>query len=227
MQMAIHKFSKTGAYHTARHEENQDCLYSIEGKDFLAVMLADGATTCERSLEGARLSCEAMAQVIRLEGSRFFHYPKEKIAYLLTEQILYFLERGKLDGCDIREYGSTFSLVFLEKDTGRTVLVNLGDSAVIAVGENGFFYLLRPKRYRGAPCLTTTDGAGRAIEVAVRTLAPGDSILVCSDGFLDQLQKDSVASLLNSYDTDGLDRQLSLLENEDDCSYISFTRRRD
>ena len=50
---------------------------------------------------------------------------------------------------------------------------------------------------------------------------------MCSDGFLDQLQKGSVASLLNSYDTDGLDHQLSLLENEDDCSYISFTRRRD
>lgn len=225
--MAIHKFSKTGTYHTARNEENQDCLYSIEEKDFLAVMLADGATACERGLEGARLSCEAMAQVIRQEGSGFFHYSKKKIAYLLTEQILYFLERGKSDGCDIREYGSTFSLAFLEKDTGRAVLVNLGDSAVIAIDENGFSYLLRPKRYRGAPCLTTTDGAGRAIEVAVRMLTPGGSILVCSDGFLDQLQKGSVASLLNSYDTDGLDHQLSLLENEDDCSYISFTRRRD
>lgn len=224
--MVINKFSKTGTYHRDINRENQDYVYSIEGKDFLAIMLADGATACEKGLEGARLSCEAMARVIKQEGSVFFNYAKEKMAYLLTEQILYCLECNKPEACDIREYGSTFALVFMEKKTGRTVLVNLGDGAIISVTENGFSYLLKPKWYRGNPCLTTTKGARKAIDIAVCNLALGDSILMCSDGFLDQMTKEDIASLLNSYDIEGLNRKLSLIENEDDCSYISFTRER-
>ena len=117
-------------------------------------------------------------------------------------------------------------MVFMEKKTGRTVLVNLGDGAIISVTESSFSYLLKPKRYRGNPCLTTTKGAGKAIEIAVCNLALGDSILMCSDGFLDQIAKEDIASLLNSYDIEGLNHKLSMIENEDDCSYISFTRER-
>lgn len=224
--MIINKFNKTGIYHRSINRENQDYVYSIEGKDFLAIMLADGASGCEKGMEGARLSCEAMARVIKKEGSVFFNYPKEKIAYLLTEQILYCLECNKLKTCDIREYGSTFALVYMEKKTGRTVLVNLGDGAIISITENGFSYLLKPKRYGGNACLTTTKGAEKAIDIAVCNLALGDSIFICSDGFLDQMTKEDIASLLNSYNIEGLNRKLSLIENEDDCSYISFTRER-
>lgn len=224
--MVINKFSKTGTYHRDTNRENQDYVYSIEGKDFLAIMLADGATACEKGLEGARVSCETMAIVIKQEGSVFFNYPKEKIAYLLMEQILYCLECNKSNICDIREYGSTFALVFMEKKNGRTVLVNLGDGAIILVKEKGFSYLLRPKRYRGNPCLTTTKGVEKAIDIEVCNLALGDSILICSNGFLDQITKEDIAYFLNSYDIEGLNHKLSLTENEDDCSYISFTRER-
>ena len=224
--MVINKFSKTGAYQKAVNKENQDYVYWIEGRDFLSIMLADGASTCEKGSEGARLSCEAMAKVIKSEGGVFFNYPKEKIAYLLTEQILYCFECNKAESSDIREYGSTFALAFMEKKTGRTVLVNLGDGAVISVTERGLSYLLKPKRYRGNPCLTTTKGAKKAIDVAACNLALGDSILICSDGFLCQMAQDDIVSLLDSYDMEGLNRKLSLVDNEDDCSYISFKRER-
>ena len=224
--MIISKFSKTGTYHRETNRENQDYLYSMEGKDFLAIMLADGATACERGLEGARLSCRAMEAVIKQEGKKFFYYSKEKMAYLLTEQILYYLEcyKEKLD--DIREYGSTFAMAFMEKKTGRTVLISLGDGAVGTVTENGFSYLLRPRRYRGNPCLTTTKGAAQAVQIALYNLALGDSILVCSDGFLEQMRRSEIVSLLDLYDVKRLNCQLSLAENKDDCSYIAFKRER-
>ena len=190
-------------------------------------MLADGATACEKGLEGARLSCQAMAQVIEQEGTVFFNYPKEKIAYLLTEQILYCIECNKHEAYDLKEYGSTFALVFMEKKTGRTVLVNLGDGAIItADGENNYSFLLRPKRYRGNPCLTTTKGAERAIEVSVVNVSLGNMLLLCTDGFLEMLKNDDVVDRLNNSDFDGLNRVLLSKENSDDCSYISFTRRR-
>lgn len=225
--MVINKFSKTGSYHRALNQENQDYLYSIEGKEFVAIMLADGATACEMGLEGAKLSCQAMTQVIEREGTVFFNYPKEKIAYLLTEQILYCIECNKRETCDLKEYGSTFALVFLEKKTGRTVLVNLGDGAIMSVDEeNKYSYLMRPKRYRGNPCLTTTKGATKAIEIDVVNISLGNTLFLCTDGFLEMLRDNDVADQFSNYDCEGLNQVLLSKDNSDDCSYISFTRRR-
>lgn len=42
--MVVKQFSKTGSYHEQLGKENQDYLCKIEGKDYLAIMLADGAT---------------------------------------------------------------------------------------------------------------------------------------------------------------------------------------
>ena len=225
--MNINKFSKTGAFHRALNQDNQDYLLGIEGKDYITIMLADGTTACEKGLEGAKLSCQAMAQVIEREGTVFFNYSKDKIAYLLTEQILYCIECNKRETCDLRDYGSTFALIFMEKKTGRTVLVNLGDGAILSIDdEKRYSYLMRPKRYRGNPCLTTMKGAQKAIEIDVINVPLGNSLFLCSDGFLDMLKNNDVVNLLNNYDIDGLNRMLLSEENNDDCSYISFTRRR-
>lgn len=225
--MFIQKFSKTGSYHRDLGHDNQDYLYSIEGKDYIAIMIADGATACEMGLEGATLSCHAIADVIEHEGSVFFNYSKEKIAYLLTEQILYCIECNKRDTCDLKEYGSTFAFVFLEKKSGRTVLVNLGDGAILSGNEeNGYSYLMRPKRYRGNPCLTTTKGAQKAIDIDAVNVPLGNTLFLCTDGFLEMLKDDEVVNRLKSFDYDALNSMLLSKENNDDCSYISFTRKR-
>lgn len=224
--MVINSFSKTGSYHRGLHKKNQDFLCSIEDKDYLAVMLADGATGCKRGLEGARLSCEAVSQIIGNEGAAFFNFPKGKIAYLLTEHILYRLECNQVKENDFAEYGSTFMLAYMEKKTGRTVLINLGDGAIISANGNGFSYLMRPKKYFGNPCLTTTKGADKAIDIQVENLSLQDRIFLCSDGFLHLLDKGDAAAMLNLYDLEVLNRQLQRTENPDDCSYISFVREK-
>lgn len=225
--MVINKFSKTGFYHRSLNQDNQDYMYSVEEKNYTGIMIADGATACKMGLEGARLACQAVAQVIKWEGEVFFNYPKEKMAYLLIEQILYCIECNIQDGCDLEEYGSTFALVFMEKKTGRTVLINLGDSAILSIDkENDYFYLMSPKRYMGCPCLTTTKDAYKAVEVRVMDLPFGDTLFLCTDGFLKMLKNSDVADKLVNYDFDGLNCLLNKKENNDDCSYISFTRIR-
>jgi len=107
------------------------------------------------------------------------------------------------------------------------VLVNLGDGAIISVdGENNYSFIMKPKRYRRNPCLTTTKGAERAIEVNVMNVSLGNMLLLCTDGFLEMLKTDDVVERLKNFDFDGLNRVLLAKENSDDCSYISFTRRR-
>lgn len=224
--MIIEKFSKTGAFHRDRDQVNQDYLFSVEGGDYIAVMAADGATACKNGLEGARITCEAVSQLIENEGMVFFRYPKEKIAYLLTEQILYKLEKGKEQDCDISEYGSTFLLAFMEKKTGRTVFVNLGDGAAMLADGMGCVYIAPPRRYRETPCLTTTIGAEKAVDVTVADIALGDRILLGTDGFLEQLGKHSIKQRMMQGDMEGLNQTLQKEHNEDDCSYISFVRKR-
>lgn len=224
--MNINIFTRKGIYHKDIQKENQDYVYAIDEKDFLAIMLADGATACEMGLEGAKLSCHAMMEIIKHERDVFFNYTKQKMAYLLSQHILYCIECNKSVEHNISEYGSTFAMVFMEKRTGKAVSINLGDSAVIIVTEKSWFYLLEPKRYQGNPCLTTTEGAEKSMGITVFNLSLGDSIFIGSDGFLEQLRNEETLSCLCLYDIAGLNKILSLAENEDDCSYISFTRER-
>lgn len=221
--MNIRKYSKTGSFHADAGRENQDYLLSLESREYLAVMLADGATACEWGLTGARLACEAAGQIIQREGKSFFHYPEDKMAYLLTEQILYWLECHKGGEEDIHEYGSTFMLTFMEKKTGRTVFVNLGDGAVFSVTDRGVSCVIKPERYRGNPVLTTTEGAHRMMKVVVREVALGESVLLCSDGFLELLNRLEVPDLSG---LEKLENELRRMENKDDCSYIGFVRER-
>lgn len=225
--MKINKFNKVGVYHSSVKEENQDYMCSIDEREFLVIMLADGATMCKKGLDGARLACEAMCQVLKQEGKSFFNYPKEKISYLLTEHILYTIEKNKEAEYALNEYGSTFSMVYMEKNTGRTVLINLGDGAIIINNKNGLNISLEPRKYYGNPCLTTTQGAHYAIEIDEQYLSLGDQIMLCSDGFLEQMAENELTALLEHYDLKQLNKRLAAVENMDDCSYICFKRERD
>lgn len=224
--MTIHTYSRIGSYHEQLGGENQDYTGSVEDSDHLAIVLADGATGCSHGLEGARLACEAAGEIITREGSSFFRYPPPKLAYLLTEHILYVLEQRKHPGTELCEYGSTLALAFLEKKSGRTVAVNLGDGGIYVFRKEGAELLLRPKRIHRDPCLTTTRGAAKAVEIAECRLGLGDRILIGSDGFLEQLRFEETAARMNAYDLDALDRELDRSENTDDCSYIAFRRER-
>ncbi len=223
--MIINKFSKIGEYHKNSNGENQDYICSAEGKDYIAVMLADGATSCKKSKIGAKLACEAALNIIEREGHLFFHYPEEKIACLLTEHILYFLEYFKEKEYPLEEYGSTFSMAFMDKRTGRTVLINLGDGAILLINRNGeVSWLLKQKRFFGNPCLTTTKKAFKAVDIKILDIVYGERLLLCSDGFLDQFKNEKVFSATAHFDPKILNDELNNKTNMDDCSYISFER---
>ncbi len=224
--MIIQKFSKAGACHDRDEEKNQDYVCSGEDDQFLTVMLADGAGACSRGREGARLACRAAADMIGQERENIFAFSPKKLAYLLTEHILYYLETFKCGGEDIHEYGSTFAMACMEKKTGKTVMVNLGDGAVFKSGGGSLLCQMKPKRFYGDPCLTTTEGAYRAMEAGCCRLSLGEGIFICSDGALDQIKTESVLCTLKTGDTDTLKRVLEAADHFDDCSFIAFTRER-
>ena len=103
----------------------------------------------------------------------------------------------------------------------------MGDGAIILVDKtNSFSYLIRPRRYYGNPCLTTTNQAYKAVDIDVIDVPLGNTLILCTDGFLEILRKASVFERLRKCDFKELNNAILSEENNDDCSYISFTRRR-
>ncbi len=222
----FNQFSKIGSYNKKLNRENQEYLYSKESDDFLIMMLCSGAKDCEMGIEGAKIYCEAVMDIVEKERETFFHYPEGKMAHLLMEQILYYLEIKKEKEIDIKEYKSTFSMAFMEKGSGRTVLVNLGDNAIISVAKNRILCLQKPQKLRGQSCFVTTKGAQKAMSVEVRNLSFGENVILCSEGFLKRMNQRSTAVTLCSFDLERLNKQLQLSDNADDCSYIALVRER-
>ena len=225
--MSIHQFTKTGTYHKRIQTENQDCVRFCEGEAFRAIMLADGASSASMmARESAVLACEAAAQIIDTEGIDFFRSRPDRIAYLLSEHILYRLERALASGQSLSDYGSTFAMAFTEKADGRTVLINLGDGAVMSAGKESPRLLMPPVKHRGKTCLTTTEGVCKAVNVTLTQTKPGEHIILCSDGFLSVLVRGGLSAAICLFDPRELNRLLLLAEPEDDCSYISMQDER-
>ena len=225
--MIVHKYQRKGDYHTATNQECQDVISYVETEEYALAVIADGVTACKYSKIGAGLSCEAVKDFVKLEGSNLFHYPPAKTAYLLVEHILFFLERkAAMCNHDINEYASTLAFALVEKESGKTVLGNLGDGAVLLLAESGRKLLLTPKRHFGQPCLTTTGDAYKSLSLKQINLSLDDTLLLCTDGFLHAswpfLKK--LDGDVNIYEQ--LDSALDLSCEQDDCSYIMVTRTR-
>ena len=209
--MKVYRFTKTGQYHQMLGKENQDYICSLENGKILAIMLADGATGCRKGMEGAKLACEAVSRVIETEGNTFFKYPEKKAAYLLTEQILYWIEQHKGKE-DLTEYGSTFLLVLMEKKTGESVLVNLGDGAAISEKDHRLQYLMEPRRINGDTCLTTTKGAEQVMEIETKRIALGECVILGSDGFLEMTTDEQIYEALKERNLEQLNQHISVNE---------------
>lgn len=230
--MRADQYIKTGAYHAARLEECQDRVFFTESARFAVAAAADGATACEHSGTGAEIACGAVGDFLEREGKNIFHYPDEKLSYLLVEHILYFLETetGKT-GQGLQSYASTVAAACVDQKTGRTVVVNLGDGATFFIHENAFQMLLPPRRFRGHPCLTTTADAYKAVEIKRIWLGPGDTLLLCTDGFLHILETDrirggTVRNRIAAGEFSEVEQLLEAAAEKDDCGYIAVTRIR-
>ena len=221
--MKVDAYSKIGRYHCKHNLLNQDYACSVNTEDFFALMLADGASCCKKSYEGARLACKAVKEIITKYGLKFFEFDKDKAAYLMIEHILYWIELNKEENEDLSEYGSTFSLFLLNKNNNKTMNINIGDSAILSIQEQKIEYIMKPKQYYGNPCLTTTEKANQYVDIQYGTFSYGDSIMVCSDGMLHSLHqtKEGQKDLMKG---NMLQLKLALhdLNNFDDCTYISL-----
>ncbi len=228
----IRSFSKTGGLHRDRREENQDAVLSGESGRFLALALADGMSSCRAAEAGAHTACRVAVDLLLAHGSRFLTFSGHKTAALLLTQIL--SELAALaggDGMALEDYSSTLACVLLDKEAGRAVHCNVGDSLILAAGEHGCRVVAMPDSRRDGCCATTTAGAAGQARAGSFDTGAYHSILLCSDGAWRLMYEKNrlypaVRRLLLRGDYGGLGGYLDNQDCRDDCTFLSFEKER-
>lgn len=221
--MSVQLFSRRGDVHRLQGVENQDAVRYVENEEVLAVILADGASGCERGREGAQMACEAAGKLVLEMGSELFGMLAHRVARMFWLQIRWWINRHRDPEVDVHEYGSTFCMALIDRRSGRTLVLNLGDGALIRVRGTGSRTVLRPRHYGSGPVLTTTDGGERAMEVKALYLQEGESLVLCSDGLLELRHSTDILEKLVQMDFAGMEKCMREAKSADDCSYIAVT----
>lgn len=230
--MDYHYYQKVGEYHKKVGGSCQDTFLNIEDSSYSLIALADGVTACKFGKLGAEKAIEALGNFVQLEGEKLFLYAPEKLAYLLVEHVLYYLELTAISkSSDLKDFSSTLSFAYIEKKTGRAVIGSLGDSSIFGIVDNAFKPLLVPTHRTTFPFVTTSNHANKAMSILYCDLHLGDCILLGSDGFTNALlgfanSDISFSELLEKFEFGGLDSYLETCGEADDCTYIATRQTR-
>ncbi|MBQ8540101.1 MAG: protein phosphatase 2C domain-containing protein [Clostridia bacterium] len=191
--MRIKKFTKVGNYNSLRGVENQDYICVKENKRFLVVALADGATSCVKGAAGARIACEAASGML-IKSDKWFDFEKEKVAYLILEEVLFQTKKeADKNNEPLEAYASTLVITLFDKKKNRLLVFNLGDGAVFLSFQNDIKYnpVVSPKRFEGQPSLITCLDSYKDAQVVVLNEFDG-KIFMCSDGVYEILFKKGI-----------------------------------
>jgi hypothetical protein len=224
----INKFSHIGAYHDSIHEENQDVVYSGTNRRFSVISLADGVSSEKEARAGAEIASEAVTNLFLYKGDCFMDFETEKIAEFTASHVLYELnQKAAADSKAVEDYSSTIASVVYDKRKRKLLLLNLGDSMIIAASNGKCFILAMPSDSLNGCCVTTTKKAALMTKVKVMDVGVLDSILICSDGawknmIIKNRLKPEVASLIACGEYRKFKDYLESQESFDDYSFISM-----
>jgi hypothetical protein len=167
-----------------------------------------------------------------MEKENVFLYTPRKLSYLVMEHILYFIEMESFqNGTAVCDYASTIAFICVDNKSGKMITFSLGDGAIFHSSGPDVHTVAEPRRYYGNPGLTTTKDAYKYVEVQNLPISIGDSVLVCTDGFLHAMgYNDACRSVLQEamlkQGLSELDILLNNTNKPDDIGYIHYTRTR-
>lgn len=220
--MTAHHFSREGKYHHTQGVSNQDRIMVYENARYMIGVVADGVSQCLCADKGAELSCKAVLDFINRERNRVFLYSAANLSYLLIEHILLFLDKECMNtGNPIEEYASTFSAAFIDKQNGEIETVNLGDGAILLNRNHGIEVLSQPETVNGNPISTVSAGAHKKVRIDRTMLMHNETVMLCTDGFLNRYQGD-ILDMVRNKNYKSLNQCLSSSQIEDDYSYLAI-----
>lgn len=224
------QYRKTGIFHRRNSDECQDVVYYREKDDYSMIVLADGVTSCVNGGIGARLACETVLDFYMDEAEYLEHFPEQKMAALITEQVRFRLEEeARKNQNSLETYASTLAFVFYNKRSENLTAFNLGDGGIFWTDRKECHSLLLPSGRSEIGTFTTMDGIAGRIRIERRKAKGMESVWICSDGVLNEMREWSLEKGLKRdmirRDYMEAKERLDLLQAEDDCSFIAMKIR--
>ena len=87
----IKEYSKIGEYHIANHKKSEDYLLSEDNENMMFLCLADGVSSCENSLQGAKAISNKVKDIVA--HIDLFHFDEEVIKKLVIDELQYSLRQ--------------------------------------------------------------------------------------------------------------------------------------
>ncbi len=219
-------FSKPGAYHLSRGEENQDIICHDSNDRFTVITLADGVSTCQKARAGAEIAGRAITRLFLDNGAFFMQMQEDALVKHALKCVRYQLQaQAQADGVPVEEYASTLSSVLIDRGSKMLRCFHLGDGLILGLEHGSCRLLAAPSDSTGGCYVTTTEGVAGKVVTRQMPWEALQEIMLLSDGAW-RLMYDKtrmlpeVERLLHSADYAGLQEYLSQSDSSDDCSFI-------
>lgn len=220
--------TKTGNYHKKKSKECEDIVKYCETEKFIITAIADGATMCKFGKLGAFYATEAAIDFVKIEENSIFSYSERELCYLLTEHIIYTIEKNEGTDRKKSEYGSTLTMAVMRKNDGKVVIVKIGNGKCVINKKNRAYDPFDTRNVHKLAYLTTTDMAYRAASVSYEQFEYGEYAVICTDGMLSLLQKKytnkTMTRILKNITPLQLTNYLEDSDEEDDAGFLILTR---
>lgn len=171
-----------------RNVECQDRTYYVQHDDFLCIALADGASCTEYGRIGAQTAAETVCEFMKNKFDYLFELEDEKIKYDVLCEVLRNLRKIIIeDDIKLKELGST--LLFTALKDNRYISMLLGDGAIIKRQKDSYEYLIYSESISTNKKKYLTSSPMCYLNAYVKKGRVNDikSFIMCSDGFLDNL----------------------------------------
>lgn len=219
-------WSRTGNYHQENETGNQDRIV-VKNKDQQSVIvLCDGMSSCKHADRGAEVSCNSAIDFLLCIGQRLLRYDASDSGKKILTHIRYDLQKeADRLGCKVEDLSSTFACTFYDKDSGKILLISIGDSLVGGVTKEKIEVIMEPSiSVQGCPA-TTTKGVESVMQCKYLDASRYQSIFLCSDGIWKSFYKyseveEAVQKRLLKEEYGAFIQDLNKEELEDDSSFV-------
>lgn len=222
----IKEYSKIGEYHIANHKKSEDYLLSEDNENMMFLCLADGVSSCENSLQGAKVISNKVKDIVA--HIDLFHFDEEVIKKLVIDELQYSLRQiSQNENIDFLSLSSTLLFVYYNKRKNKTLVFSLGDSLSLTVFNKEIEIVSYPvQNFQGIYTVTHHNIKEHThIHIFDGCL---QNIYLFSDGAWKEMVeenkiKKSIKDILIRKDYQMLDDYFNHCHNYDDCSYIGGT----
>lgn len=220
----VFEFSKVGLRHVNSSRDLEDYTCYRESDRFVVIALSDGVSTCTNSKVGARVAAEATAKIFFEKAEYFFEFSEEMICDYVMSHVIYELNKCvSTNGGKLEDYSSTLAAVLYDKKEEKYIVLNLGDSLILATGFGKTQIIGRPSdSTSGCPCTTTINA--KALTNIIKLEGAFEAVTIMSDGAWrelfdrNELRREVEAMLISG----ALDEIKSFLDERDIADDSSF-----